>query len=360
MISDNLIRGGKERRLVELIKGLLKTNKVIIELILLNDINEYPEINSLGIKIHGLKRKIKKDPRIFFRLFRISKKFRPSIIHSWGSIPSLYALPVAGLLKIKLINGMISNANCKILSANWIRAKITFPFSDIIIGNSFAGIRAFNAPESKSIVIHNGFDFNRINNLKPRNSIINALNIKSKYVVGMVAAFHERKDYETYFNVAQKICRTRQDITFLAIGDGEYLDRYKARLDQETNKNIMLTGRQESIESIISIMDIGVLLTNDKVHQEGISNAIVEYMALGKPVIASTGGGTKEIVMHNITGYMIDSGDESELEKKIIYLLGNKNVADAMGLKGREIISEQFDIKNMTNKYLEIYNKVIS
>ena len=110
MVIDNLMRGGRERRLVELLKGLLKTEDIHIELVILSRKIEYKEVFDLGLPIHILERKPKKDPRVFFRLFQICKRFAPNIIHSWGLMSSIYAIPTAKLLRAKFINANIYDA----------------------------------------------------------------------------------------------------------------------------------------------------------------------------------------------------------------------------------------------------------
>jgi len=60
---------------------------------------------------------------------------------------------------------------------------------------------------------------------------------------------------------------------------------------------------------------------------EGISDAVMEYMALGKPVIATDGGGTKELVIDNSTGYLIKPESAKDLARKILYLLEHHETA---------------------------------
>ena len=87
----------------------------------------------MDISMHFLIRKCRKDPLIFFRIFKLCREVKPDIIHSWGAMPSIYSFPIASILGIKFINAMIRNAprKIKIFSKLWIISKITFPFSDI-------------------------------------------------------------------------------------------------------------------------------------------------------------------------------------------------------------------------------------
>ena len=103
---------------------------------------------------------------------------------------------------------------------------------------------------------------------------------------------------------------------------------------------------------------MGILATNNDINQEGISNSIMEYMALKKPVIATAGGGTNELVLNNITGFLINQKTPQEMQEKIEFLLDNQDIAERMGQKGKERIQQEFNIEKMTNSYLDIYNKL--
>jgi glycosyltransferase involved in cell wall biosynthesis len=98
------------------------------------------------------------------------------------------------------------------------------------------------------------------------------------------------------------------DICFLLIGDGENIERCKYLVKDLPTENIKFLGRQNDAESIINIFDIGVLTTNIRIHREGISNSIIEYMAMGKPVIATQGGGTLLSSLLNRSFHMLRNG----------------------------------------------------
>lgn len=360
IIIDNLRRGGKERRLVELLKGLKENPEIEIYVILLKELNHYPEINDLqNVRVKVLERKIKKDPLIFIRIFRICKQYQPAIIHSWGSMPSIYAVPAAKLLRVKFINAMISNAIFKPASKNWIRAKLTFPFSDVILSNSHAGLKAYHAPVHKSRVIHNGFNFSRVSKLTQPEEVRKSLQIETRYVIGMIGAFHDRKDYDTYIMAALKILGKRKDVTFVAVGDGPNIEYHKKLAGQNYPGRIKFPGQHDHVESIINIIDVGVLTTNDEIHKEGISNAILEYMALGKPVIATAGGGTNEIMIDGNTGFIINPGSQDQLIEKIEFLLDHPEDALLFGQRGKKRIQNEFSIEKMVHSTVELYKKLL-
>ena len=356
-IIDALGPGGTERRLVQLLKGL-DTERFSTKVILLTDIVHYTEVYELDTEVIKLDRRIRKDPLIFFRLFGICRKWRPDIIHVWGSMPAIYAGPVAKILRIKLINAMIADAPASLNRKQRVRSFLSFPFSDIIQSNSCAGLEAYNVPESKHNVVHNGFDFGRMNNLKDRNAVREELGIETRYVAGMVAGFKFQKDYESLARAAQKILEKRDDVTFVCVGDGPELDGVKELA--RGNERIIFAGKRSDVESIINIFDIGILLTDLERHGEGISNSIMEYMAAGKAVIATDGGGTKELVADGETGFLIPQKSPVLLAERIDELLNNDKLRENMGIKGEDRIRREFNIDRMTSEHISLYEKLIS
>ena len=358
--TDSLRAGGKERQLVELLKGLSLHKDIICELAIMSHNIHYTAVNNLGIKKHYLIRKNKKDPRILVKLYKLCKEFKPDIIHSWDSMTSVYAVPVAKMLGIKLINGMIrDSAPLKLFGKAHVRSKITFPFSDRVVANSNAGLKAYNAPVRKSMCIYNGFDFNRIRNLQDKNTVRRKFNINTEKVVGMVATFSNNKDYDTFITAAQSILQARENVTFLAIGDGVNLEKCRKLVKTQFQDRFRFLGKQNNVESIINIFDVGVLSTNTKVHGEGISNSIMEYMALGKPVVATNDGGTSEIVVDKQTGYLVPSGSPDILANKVESLLEDPETAKQMGEAGRKRLLEVFSLDIMTQKLAELYEVVL-
>jgi glycosyltransferase involved in cell wall biosynthesis len=349
-IIDSLSEGGKERRLVELIKSLVKKENISIKLILLTSILNFQEVKELGIEIKIIKRRIKKDPSVFFKIFSECRNFKPDIINTWGLMPAVYAVPASKILKIKLVNSMIVNAPESLDFHTKIFSSLVFPFSDVIASNSSAGLKSYNV-KGKSIVIYNGFDFSRISNLKNIDEIRKELGVKTNYVAGMVAGFRKHKDYDTMITAANAIIKERGDITFVLVGDGPYLEDCRKR---SLSGRIVFTGRRSDVESIMSICDIGILST----FTEGISNSILEFMALGKPVIATDGGGTKEIVTEGSTGFLIPQRSPLILADRIKILLDDQDLRKKLGAKSMERIINDFSMKTMTDKYYNLFKDI--
>ena len=356
-IIDSLRSGGKERQLIELLKGLIKEENIKIELVILSNSIDYEYIFDLKISIHIIKRKYKNDFSIFGKLYKICKDFKPDIIHSWELMCSVYSMPIAKLIGAKFINGIIRYSPSNFTFFNnkkFILFKITFMFSDVILSNSYSGLRSYKISSPKANCIYNGFDCIRAKNINKIKDLKNQYNITTKNIVGMVARFDKRKDYSSFLASAIKILEKRNDVTFLTIGDGDTLHNCLNLVPPKYKKYIRFLGKQKNVEPIIKMFDIGVLVS----YEEGISNSIMEYMAFEKPVIATKHGGNEEIVINDKTGFIIKPKSINELIEKMEYLLDNKDIARLMGRSGKERLEKEFSLEKMTDEHIKLYKSL--
>ncbi len=355
MLIDNLGKGGKERRLLELLKYFDKITGYEILLVVFRNCIEYSSVFNLkNTTVKILKRRIKKDPFVFLTIRNIVKAFTPNLVHSWGSMPTIYVSFVCRRYKIPLLNAMVADCYFPFGGESWIRSYITYPFSNRILSNSYNGSVAYKVPYNKAAVIRNGVDLSRFEIKVNKEMIREKFKIKTPYIVGMIAAFYPRKDYETYIKAAIAIALGNKDITFLSIGDGPLLKKMKSLVPDTISNRVLFLGKQSKIEEIISILDIGVLTAL----YEGISNSIMEYMAMSKPVIAYNRGGIVELVDNGINGYVINPYDVKELQSKILYLLYNPDICHFFGENGRRKIELGFDIEKRGQEYLELYKEL--
>jgi len=362
LLIDSLTSGGRERRLVELVKGFSNTKDIELALVVFSDRIHYKEIFEMGIPVKILKRVPKKNPMVLLQLYKFCKNWRPELIHSWATMSTILAIPTSIVLRIDLINANIVNApiNMGFFNKQYFRARITFPFSKVVLGNSWAGLKAYKVPKEKAVCIYNGFGSERLSSIKDSSEIRKLFSISTPKIVGMVASFTDKKDFKSYISAALIVLSEREDITFLAIGAGKNLEKCKRMIPSRFASFFIFTGVQTDIESIVNSFDIGVLATDTRVHGEGISNSILEYMALGKPTIATTGGGTNEIVQDLKTGFLIPNNAPEVLAAKLNYLIDNPEEAKEMGQRGKNRIANMFSLSKMTSEYYKLYKKILS
>ena len=317
----------------------------------------YEEVYDLNVKIQVIKRKnISKDPRLFFLFYSICRKYRPDIIHVWGNMPAFYALPASLFLNIPIVNSQITDSFdlIKRFTFYYLTHLLNFKFARILISNSLAGLKSYRVDTHKSRVIYNGVSANRFNITKSSEEIKNELGITTKDNVIMVGSFSKYKNYDLFVALAKHYLKQKRDITFICIGEGENRMRISQRIKEEMISNILLLGTKKNIEEIISICSVGVLFSP---YGEGLSNAIIEYCALGKPVIASNLGGNPEIIENGKNGFLLKNDTHEEAIDKLNILLNDIDLRNKMGATAKEIVHAKFNIDTMVNSFIEAYNQ---
>jgi len=354
-LADNLVLGGRERRLLEVIKGLVERGHEVT-LVLFRDAIHYHEVYELPIKLIVLKKRFKKDFLVYLKLFKICQDFKPDLVHTWGGVPSVMAVPLTLYCKQKLVNGMIANSVCKPFTKDWFRSRLSFPFSSVVISNSRVGLKAYKVSTRKGVIVSNGFNFKRLNGGVNLASVKDELGIANKqmYIVGMVASINFRKDYPTFIAAAINVLKTRQDVLFVIIGDGEDRQAIEKSIPNSLKTNFRFMGKRQDVDRFVAVFNVGVLAT----FAEGISNSIMEYMAFGKPVVASDVAGNRELVEDASSGFLVPVGDSVQMGAKIDSLLSDPRLSEMMGKRGVEIIENNFSQVGMTDKYVEVYNKL--
>ncbi|TYR36843.1 glycosyltransferase [Sphingobacterium phlebotomi] len=359
---ENLRSGGKERRLLELLIYIKQTTSYSIVLVLMDDWVDYPYLQKMNISYVALGRtRLKKDPLVFKRFYDIVQKTKPDIIHTWGPTATFYAIPTKILTRRRLVANIISNAKKSYdpLSFKHLVYKMGFLFSDVILSNSKAGLKAYGVDDNpKSNFIYNGVRLERFNVKIDEDVYRRSLGINDKKIILMVASTAKNKDYDLLIDIAIESQKKKSEIFFLAVGRGPELGRLKSRVAKSKLSNIIFLGGRTDVEELISIADICVLFTNNAIHGEGISNSLIEYMAMSKPVISTDRvGGTSEVIDEGETGFIAISS-ASNILKKIEELLASPDEIKKLGANGRQKVERRFSIDIMGQRFVDLYSEL--
>jgi glycosyltransferase involved in cell wall biosynthesis len=356
-LVDSLRVGGKERQIVELLKGLSQFSSVESIVVTMGAEQFYVgDIQRLGIPLIYLLRKIRWDPTVFARLWHIMRRFRPHIIHTNSEMAMSYAWPLARLMGVKVINGTIRNAFSG-RGPRWQWHKLMLRLADARVANSKAGFASRGMPseDQGNYVVYNGFDLDRFENCTLRNGEHLDFDSNGRKIVGMVAEFSDYKDFSTFVRAAQEILTRRRDVVFVAVGDGKNLDACE-RMVSTNEKSILFLGERKDVETLVKQIDIGVLCT----FTEGISNSVMEYMAAGKPVVVTNGGGSSELVVEGVTGFLVPTSNPRAVAEKLELLLGDSEKAKQMGAAGRRRLESQFSLEELAERNLRMYRDVLN
>jgi len=208
-------------------------------------------------------------------------------------------------------------------------------------------------------VIYNGVDLKQFKYGADKKSFKEILNIPDKApVVGIVARLSCEKGHEVFLKAAKKINEQIPSAHFIIVGDGEESEMLKQMAsDFMIQSKTHFVGAVTNIPEIVPLFDVAVLCS---IAKETFSNAILEYMALSKPVVATDLGSISEQVIDGETGFLVSPGDYNALAGRIMKLLNDPVLADKMGKAGRELVDKKFAVKEMVNKYESLFEGLVN
>jgi glycosyltransferase involved in cell wall biosynthesis len=306
--------------------------------------------------LHGL--------RQLYRLSRLAKQYKVGVIHTFfekaevmGWLTMRFAdIPIwitsrrdLGFKRKEIYKRIFRLAarDCRKCVANCYAVK-----QQIIQNERFSG--------EKVEVIYNGLDLSTFEETSfNRKGIRKELGLQDHVpLVGMIANFNfEIKGHGFFIGAAKKVLEKVSDVEFLLIGDGYLQNRYKEMAQAlGVGKKIHFLGKRNDIPTILSDLTISVLSSTS----EGLSNVILESMAVGKPMVATNVGGSPEIVMDGITGYLVPPSNTQAMATAIIQLLQDPNKAITMGAAGQKLVREKFGTRAMVESYENLYKSLIT
>ncbi len=240
---------------------------------------------------------------------------------------------------------------------NYIDKKISNNISGLItVSNSCKKEFIFrpNLDYSKIHYIHNGYDRKNFKNIL---SLKNNINIKSSdKIVLLPAVFEHRKGQHVAIRAFNDILKFQNNIHLILCGDGLKGQKYKMiELINKFNlsKNIHILPFNKSIETLYKQCDVVII---PSLYMESFGYTAIEAMSFKIPVIASSIGGLNEIIINNITGYLIEPNNHKEFSKKIRSIINNDALREKLSIEGYRRYLEFFSSKLMTEKYMRMFD----
>jgi glycosyltransferase involved in cell wall biosynthesis len=244
--------------------------------------------------------------------------------------------------------------------------RVAYSLAHRIVANSEAvrqKLIAERLSERKIAVIHNGLDLERFvkGHSITREDAIEALGVKAfgdrRFVTIVANMRHEVKDYPTFLRAARRVQRATPEVMFLLAGEGELLSSLKSlAAELGVGEHTFFLGRCEKLVELLSISEVCVLSSRS----EGFSNAILEYMAASRPVVATDVGGAKEAIIESETGYLVPSGDDQLMADRIVSLLREPERARHMGERGRRIVERKFSCEAQLRNTEMLYGELLA
>jgi L-malate glycosyltransferase len=297
------------------------------------------------------------------RLTRYVRRHRLRIVHSYGYYANVFAVPAGRLAGAAVVASVretgehLTPRQRKV--QKWICGR-----ADHVLVNAEAVRRVLldqGCDAARVSVIRNGVDLSRFRARGPSSALRGSLGLPaSAPLVTMVARLHPLKGIECFLEAAALLARRFTDARFLVVGDAvpvTYRHRLQAAAaERGLGDRVVFAGFRGDVPQLLAETCVFALPSLS----EGLSNAVLEAMAAAVPVVATSVGGTPEVVEDGVTGLLVALRDASALAHAVGSLLADPIRARAMGEAGRRRIEDHFSLAAMVGETERLYARLLS
>ncbi len=292
--------------------------------------------------------------RARLRLARYLRDSDTAVAHAFDFYTNLLLIPAARLARVPVVIGSQRQLG-DLLSPARSRAQLAvFRYCDRVICNSRAAADRLieqGLPEDRVVVIGNGLAPSAFAPASP------ALERHfSIFRVGMIARMNTpSKNHRDFLRAATRVSRRFPQTEFVLAGDGPM----RPELAREANDlgigdQVLFLGERRDIPAVLASLDVSVLPSAS----ESLSNAILESMAAGLPVVAARVGGNPELITRD-RGILVAPGDQQELANAIEGLLENPAMRAELGRNSRKFAESNFSMDTMHKRHEETYAELL-
>lgn len=290
---------------------------------------------------------------------------RPAIVHFYLPHAYLIAAPIA-LLSCRPIR-IMSRRSLNVYQKAMPRAAVALerwlhPRMSALLGNSAAIVRELvdeeGAPAERVHLIYNGIE---VVPAPPgtRARMREALGLAAEEIaIGVVANLIPYKGHADLIAAAAALPTSRPWRLLLVGADASGIrDGLSAQAaDLGLADRVSFLGQRSDVPAVLDALDIAVSSS----HEEGFSNAVLEAMAAGLPVVATAVGGNVEAVVEGVTGLLVPPRDPPALAAALSRLIGDDGLRQRMGVAGRARIEQSFSLAAAVCNTERLYRMALS
>lgn len=205
--------------------------------------------------------------------------------------------------------------------------------------------------------VPNGVDFNKFSSAnKDGRAVRQRHGLVDKKVVGYVGSFWPGNDLITLLKAWQLVESQCSEAALLLVGYGAQFEPSQQLSARLGLKNCIWVGQvpHDRVPNYITAMDVAVGPYVKEAVRFVSPLKVIEYAALGRPVVATSGGQIKEIIEDGVTGYTYEAGSAEELADHILTLLANPEAAAEMGSQAKRLMEEWYSWDRIAAKVLQV------
>lgn len=354
--------GGAERQLLELITNS-DPEEALHEVFYYSDAGDREMLNRyLGSRISCTRvhRNNRRPIRFLCELARAIRRARPDIVHCWlvsGNFWGRWGSIAAGTGPI-----IVAWRNCHLWKPLGMRvteklttSRVHHVANSLAVGNYMA--RELGIPLQRFTIIPNGIQAGCSRSSKSLQDLLPDLRIPTGFkVVTMVGRLNAQKNYPMLLRVAKEAKVRRMPVRFLVVGRGEE-EFNLARLAQELDvaDAVHFLGLRGDVQDILAASDIFLFTSSF----EGFPNALLEAMAAGLPVVATSFSGVDELISGPDVGRVVALDDDMAACEAIGDYVADWPHALAVGQGARSLIEQKFGTPAMVDRTINLYRDLL-
>ncbi len=359
--------GGTERHLAHLIAGL--PADVFRCSVVAFDLGENPLLDGLrarGVPIMCVPVGREYVPNAAvqaWRLFRLIRANRYDIVQTFHQKADTYGAAIAWMSGVKyLISSKRDTGHFRKPWHLFLNRRLKSVFDAFIAVAEAVRVAVMandHVPASRIRTIYNGVDAVHfaVPSMEQKSAARTRLGFAADdFVVGMVAGFRPEKNHDVFFDGLLQAFPSIPSLKVVAVGAGPLLTKFRERITRtELGPRTLFAGEIADVVPYLWSMDVGCLTPGSN---EGFSNAVVEQMAVGLPMIVTDVGGNAEAVVHGENGRVIPPLDAGAFAQALIDLHENPVHAVAMGRASRRRVEERFSLDQMCAAHADLYRSL--
>lgn len=300
------------------------------------------------------------EPHAWWRLRQHVRRVAPDLIQTWLFAANAYGRAAGWSCGVK---HLLANERCVDPWKGWTELAVDRALARVtqrIVTNSSA-VRDFYArhglPADKLVVIPNGVDLPPPPPPATRLALLAEFGLPAgSRVIGLVARLWPQKRIKDAIWAADLLKVIRSDVQVLIFGDGPQRARLEKFRDQVLIRDrVHFVGARNDLAQWLPHFD---LLWSTSAY-EGQSNAILEALAAGVPVIATDIPGTRDLIAHEATGFLYPVGDRAMLARYTNRLLDQPETCQKLAAAGRRWVQDEFSVGRMVERYTALYREVL-
>ncbi len=355
-LIDELVKAGTETQLLALIHQL-DPRRVLPFLCLLRGRSELSrslepdDCPVLRLGVGSLR-----SPRAMaaaWRLGRFLRRERIDVLQAYFPDSSYLGVPVARLAGVPFVVRTRNNVGHWQNPLHRVLGRLLNPLTTATIANCEAARQALLAAEKpnpqKVIVLENGVDLERFASVPP-------LTMTPLRRIGVVANLRRVKGLDVFVDAAARVARGFPDATFQVAGEGREREALLRQAGERGLGNrFRLCGSTSDIPGFLAGIDVAVLSSR----AEGMPNAVLEYMAAARAIVATDVGACGRLITHNVHGLLVPAGQAEPLAGAMGELLRDGDRGRRLARTAHRRVEEEFSRQEMVGRFEEFYLRLV-